>query len=120
MSKEANLHHAFRKQISVQKKKAEMAKITEQNHRLLRRIQEVPPAYNHLEWEEDAKHRENIKRILAMYPEYYERLEMDKTKTKPATSQKSYTGTSPDKGDSLWFKSDGNKPSTGFLPPLKS
>ena len=34
-----------------------MQKITEENHRLLRRIQEVAPKYNHLEWEEEAKHR---------------------------------------------------------------
>lgn len=33
MSKETTLHHTFRKQISVQKKKMQMHKLTEQNHR---------------------------------------------------------------------------------------
>jgi len=40
-----------------------MQKITEENQRILKRIQEVPPAYNHLEWEEEAKRRDEIKVI---------------------------------------------------------
>ena len=49
------LHVAFKKKLSLTKHKLELAKISEENQRILKRIQEVPPAYNHLEWEEEAK-----------------------------------------------------------------
>ena len=56
-----------------------MQKITEENQRLLRRIQEVPPAYNHLDWEEDYKRKEVIKRSMSLYPEYYKKKEEEET-----------------------------------------
>ena len=102
LSDVTNTHQKFVKKISLQKKRQEMQRITGENHRLLRRIQEVPPAYNHLEWEEDAKHREEIKRILSLYPEYYE---MDEKNKK--------SGSSPTK---LLTKS---KSASTFLPPIK-
>lgn len=71
-------HQNFKKKLGVTKKRIEMQKITEENQRMLKRIQEVPPAYNHLEWEEEAKRRETIKRCMALYPEYYERLDAEK------------------------------------------
>ena len=66
------LHVVFKKKLSLSKKKMEMQKVTEENQRILKRIQEVPPAYNHLEWEEEAKVHDKHKRGMALYPEYYE------------------------------------------------
>ena len=72
------MHQKFKDKMRVTKKRVQMTKITDENQRLLRRIQEVPPAYNHLEWEEEAKEREHIIRTMALYPEYYERLDKEK------------------------------------------
>lgn len=71
------LHVAFKKKLSLTKHKLELAKISEENQRILKRIQEVPPAYNHLEWEEEAKINEKHKRGMAIYPEYYEKVDRD-------------------------------------------
>lgn len=43
-----------------QARRLELQRITQENQRLLKRIQETEPAYNHLEWEEDAKKRAAI------------------------------------------------------------
>ena len=59
-----------------------MLRLTTENQELLKRIQEVPPAYNHLEWEEDAKRKEVIKRCMALYPEYYERKDKEEQEKK--------------------------------------
>ncbi len=67
-------------------KRAAMQKLTEENQQILKRIQEVPPAYNHLEWEEDAKRKDHIKRCMALYPEYYERNDKLKDETKRGLS----------------------------------
>ena len=40
--------------------------------RLLKRIQEVPPAYNHIKWEEDAKAAREIMKNMTLYPEFLE------------------------------------------------
>ena len=76
------MHQKFKDKMRVTKKRVQIMKITDENQRLLRRIQEVPPAYNHLEWEEEAKEREHIIRTMALYPEYYERLDKEKEKEK--------------------------------------
>lgn len=55
-----------------------MQKLTEENQRLLRRIQDVPSAYNRFEWEEDSKRNEIIKRCMALYPEFYEKQDKEK------------------------------------------
>ena len=72
------MHQKFKDKMRVTKKRVTMNKITDENQRLLRRIQEVPPAYNHLEWEEEAKEREVVIRTMALYPEYYERLDRER------------------------------------------
>jgi hypothetical protein len=41
-----------------QSKLAEMRKIADENNRILRRIQDAKSAYDHVQWEEDAKQRE--------------------------------------------------------------
>jgi len=72
------MHQNFKAKIMKDKKRSLMNKLTEENQRILKRIQEVPPAYNHLEWEEEAARLEQIKRTMALYPEYYERLDKEK------------------------------------------
>lgn len=78
--KSVEFHATFKKKLNLTKKRLEMQKITEENQRLLKRIQEVPPAYNHLQWEEEAQARDVIKKCMALYPEYYEREEQEKAK----------------------------------------
>ncbi len=73
-----DMHAKFKKKLGLTQKRVQMQKLTVENQRILKRIQEVPPAYNHLEWEEDAKRKDHIKRCMALYPEYYERLDKEK------------------------------------------
>lgn len=82
--KSVEMHAKFKKKLGLTKKRVEMQRLTEENQRMLRRIQEVPPAYNHLEWEEDARRKEHIKRCMALYPEYYEKLDKEKSEKKRA------------------------------------
>ena len=72
------MHARFKKKLALRGKQLEMQKITEENLRLLKRIQKVPPAYNRFEWEEDAKRKDHIKRCMCLYPEFYERQEKEK------------------------------------------
>lgn len=76
--KSVEFHANFKKKLGLTKKRVEMQRLTEENQRMLKRIQEVPPAYNHLEWEEDARRKEHIKRCMALYPEYYEKLDKER------------------------------------------
>ncbi len=71
------------------KKRHEIQRITTENHRMLKRIQEVPPAYNHVEWEEHARASEKNKRSMALYPEYYDKF--DKDNSKNLTPTRGYT-----------------------------
>jgi hypothetical protein len=45
------MQKVFKAKLSTTKKKIEAQKLTEENRRILHRIQEVPPVYNHIEWE---------------------------------------------------------------------
>jgi hypothetical protein len=72
-------HAIFKKEMAKTKKRLEMTKITDENQRMLRRIQEVPPAYNHVEWEEHAKANERHKRSMTLYPEYYDKHHKEQT-----------------------------------------
>jgi E3 ubiquitin-protein ligase TRIP12 len=100
MDKATQHHKVFKAKLSLTKKKLELQKITEENQRILKRIQEVPPAYNHLEWEEEAKIHEKHKRGMALYPEYYDRLDREaqrknatrKNKTQSASVRPSTAG----------------------------
>ena len=80
--KSVQMHAQFKKKLGLTKKRLEMQKLTEENQRLLKRIQEVPPAYNHLQWEEEAKHREIVKRCMALYPEFYEKKDAEEQQKK--------------------------------------
>jgi hypothetical protein len=81
---------AFKKDMAKSKKRLDLLKITAENQRMLRRIQDVPPAYNHVEWNEHAKINEKFKRSMALYPEYYER---------PENQENSMQSRSPSMGD---------------------
>jgi len=52
-----------------QARRLELQRITQENQRLLKRIQETEPAYNHLEWEEDAKKRATYIANMSEYAE---------------------------------------------------
>jgi len=91
--KSVKMHAEFKAKLGLTKKRLEMQKITEENQRLLKRIQEVPPAYNHVQWEEEAKRRDHIKRCMALYPEYYEREDRERQERERAKmAQKSMAG----------------------------
>jgi len=78
-------HATFKAKLGLTKKRLEMQRITEENQRLLRRIQEVPPAYNHLDWEEDYRRKEVIKKSMSLYPEYYKEKEEQEALAKSGT-----------------------------------
>lgn len=91
--KSVKMHAEFKAKLGLTKKRLEMQKITEENQRLLKRIQEVPPAYNHVQWEEEAKRRDHIKRCMSLYPEYYEREDRERQERERAKmAQKSMAG----------------------------
>ena len=82
IDKSIDMHAKFKKKLALRGKQLEMQKMTEENLRLLKRIQKVPPAYNRFEWEEDARRKEHIKRCMCLYPEFYERLDKEKAMKK--------------------------------------
>jgi hypothetical protein len=87
--KSVEMHARFKKQLVLTKKRIQMQKLTDENHLMLKRIQEVPPVYNHLAWEEDARRQERIKRNMALYPEYYVKIEKEEEKKKELDREKS-------------------------------
>ena len=78
--KSVAMHAQFKKKLGLTKKRLEMQKLTEENQRLLKRIQEVPPAYNHLKWEEDARVNKEIMKNMTLYPEFLEMREKEQEK----------------------------------------
>jgi hypothetical protein len=53
-------------------KRAELAKITAENYRLLKKIQEIEPTYNSAKWEEDNKRKELYLRNMTEFPDQYQ------------------------------------------------
>ena len=93
--KSVAMHAQFKKKLGLTKKRLEMQRLTEENQRLLKRIQEVPPAYNHLKWEEDARANREIMKNMTLYPEILEMREKRETgKMRRSSSRKSTTNTS--------------------------
>ena len=93
-------HASFKIEMLKTKKRLEIQRITAENQRMLRRIQEVPPAYNHVEWEEHTRVNDRNIRSMALYPEYYDQIDNALGK-----SSSSYKG-SPARG----FTSPGRGP----------
>ena len=87
-------HATFKAKLGLTKKRLEMQRITEENQRLLRRIQEVPPAYNHLDWEEDYRRKEVIKKSMSLYPEFYKEKEEAEALALTKSGQMSRNGSS--------------------------
>lgn len=50
------------------RRKQEMARITKENYALLKRIQERPPSYSHLQWEQDRERNEKLAERICHYP----------------------------------------------------
>lgn len=50
------------------KRKNEMARITSENHALLKRIQDRKPTYDHLQWEQDRDRNEQLCERISKYP----------------------------------------------------
>ena len=72
MSTDTKKHHELKRRLTLLKKREQMQKITEDNQRLLKRIQVTPSAYNHLEWEESAKKQLAYMRTMSLFPELYD------------------------------------------------
>lgn len=49
-------------------RKAELSRITQENHHILKRIQQAQPVYNHIEWEEDYRRSYTHLKNCAEYP----------------------------------------------------
>ncbi len=77
--KSVAMHAEFKRKLGLTKKRLEMQKITEENKRLLKRIQEVPPAYNHVEWEDDARRKQEIMENMLLYPEFHDKRKKEKS-----------------------------------------
>lgn len=105
-----DMHAKFKKKMLLNRKRMDMQKLTDENYRMLRRIQEVSPAYNHLQWEEDAKRNEQIKRCMALYPEYYEK--NPNNPNNPNNSSKKANSLSST-GALATYKSSGNLSNSG-------
>ena len=80
------IHATFKVEMLRHKKRLEIQRITTENQRILRRLQEVPPAYNHVEWDEHARINEKNKRSMALYPEYYVKSEKNISKSAASVS----------------------------------
>jgi uncharacterized membrane protein YgcG len=112
--KSVDFHINFKKKLQLTHRKVEMHKLTVENQAMLKRIQEVPPAYNHLEWEEDAKYKDHIKRCMALYPEYYEKLDKEKAeKAMKRSGGQSTGGSSNSPGGGGYGQSGGGKKKGG-------
>jgi hypothetical protein len=106
-------HQQFKKKLALATKRERMARLTRENQKLLKSIQNVAPAYNHIEWEEDAKRHDLIKRTMCLYPEYYERLDAEKAEKDRQLQIKKLQRESLDGGSML----DTSKIT---LPPIQS
>lgn len=62
----------FKRSLGDTGKRLELAKITAENFRLLKKIQEIEPTYNIAQWEEDNKRKERYLRNMTEFPEQYE------------------------------------------------
>ena len=70
-------HSMFKKDLLKNRQRIELQKITTENQKILKRIQSVQPAYNHSDWEAHAKQCDRHKKSMALYPEYYDKLEKE-------------------------------------------
>ena len=98
-----------------QARRLELQRITQENQRLLKRIQETEPCYNHLEWEEDAKRRAAIMANMSEFAEANMKVEVPLTVSQLQAKQKK------EKGGSVRSSKSGKSSSGrhGQLSPLR-
>ena len=119
VDKEIEFHAVFKKKLGLTRKRIEMQKLTEENQRLLKRIQDVPSAYNRFEWEEDAKRNDVIKRCMALYPEFYEKQDKEKAIRRQLRAVGGSSVGSYDAQDQLMSPAKSIASKAGnFLPPI--
>lgn len=110
----------FKAKLAQEKKQTVAHKITDENRRLLQRIQEVPPVYNHIEWEEQARERENIVKTMVLYPEFYQkRVEESKMNKKLPSLDTQYREVMGSRGGSVHSLSGSHK-QRSFTAPSSS
>lgn len=105
-----------------QARRLELQRITQENQRLLRRIQETEPCYNHLEWEEDSKKRAVIMANMSEFSEANTKVEVPLTVSQMQAQQKSSGSVRSGSVKSGSMKSGGTGRSRqrhGQLEPLK-
>jgi hypothetical protein len=73
----SELYSTSKREITKSRKRVELQKISDENHKMLKRIQEAPSAYKVAEWDEHARINELHKRSISAYPEYYDKLDRD-------------------------------------------
>lgn len=61
----------FKKSLGDTHKKEELARITAENFRLLKKIQQIEPTYNSAQWEEENRRREMYLRNMTEFPDQY-------------------------------------------------
>ncbi len=71
-----------------QARRLELQRVTQENQRLLKRIQETEPCYNHLEWEEEARKREVIMANMSEFSEANMKVPLPSVSTKKFSSSK--------------------------------
>jgi hypothetical protein len=83
-------HAKFGKSLMQTSRRLELHRITQENQRLLQRIQEVEPIYNHLDWEEEAKQRAMYVKNMSDFREYVppQRVETKLLRNKSAVTRK--------------------------------
>lgn len=101
-----------------QARRLELQRITQENQRLLRRIQETEPCYNHLEWEEDAKKRAVIMANMSEFSDANMKVDVPLTVSQVQAQQKSGGSVRSGKSGSKSVKSNKSK-RHGQLEPLK-
>lgn len=62
----------FKRSLGDTGKRQELAKITAENYRLLKKIQDIEPTYNIAKWEDDSRQREIYLRNMTEFPQQYE------------------------------------------------
>jgi hypothetical protein len=70
-----------------QARRLELQRVTQENQRLLKRIQETEPCYNHLKWEDEAKKREQIMANMSEFSEANMKIPLPTVSTKKSLSK---------------------------------
>lgn len=73
----SELYSTSKREITKSRKKVELQKISDENHKMLKRIQQAPSAYKVTDWDEHARVNELHKRSISAFPEYYDKIDRD-------------------------------------------